>query len=128
VSIPFCSSFLGHGMKNVILINLILISDIYGHRSNVNKSKTYNVMVHRAPNTLTILDKKQHGRKKRVISQGFSDASLRALEPAILSHIQKFCSKLADSENDDGSPAIPDEWSPNRNMSNWCKWPPLRLR
>ncbi|KAH8682569.1 cytochrome P450 [Xylariales sp. PMI_506] len=90
--------------------------DIYGHSSNVTKSIAYDALVHRAPNILTTRDKAQHGRRKRLISQGVSDASLRALEPAIIRHIQKFCRKVSEPD-----PAGSD-WSTAKDISEWCNY------
>jgi cytochrome P450 len=82
-------------------------------------------MVHRAPNTLTLIDKRAHGRKRRIISQGFSDSALRAYEPIIMNHVQKLCAQLASSGNTLGRDvkSIPEEakWCPPQNMAKWCK-------
>lgn len=101
--------------------------DIYSHRSNVIKADNYDSLVHRAPNTLTQRDKKLHGRKRRVISQGFSDSALRVYEAPVLVQIQKFSAILGGAQNDDGTKreycALNsfDGWSPPRNVARWCK-------
>jgi cytochrome P450 len=81
--------------------------------------------VHRAPNTLTLIDKRAHGRKRRIISQGFSDSALRAYEPIIMNHVEKLCAQLANSGNTLGRDvkSIPEEakWCPPQNMAKWCK-------
>lgn len=70
-------------------------------------------MVHRAPNTLTLIDKKQHGRKRRTISQGFGDNALRGFEDTIMSLVRTFCDSLVQD-----TPV--GEWSPPQNMARWC--------
>src|SRR4051794_27397928 len=62
-------------------------ADIYGNRNNIVKSKVYNTLVHRTANTLTLRNKTEHARRRRVMSPGFSDASLRVLEPKILAQV-----------------------------------------
>lgn len=49
-------------------------------------------MVHRAPNTLTIRDNKEHSRRRRIMSQGVSQSAQRGYEPRIISHISGICS------------------------------------
>lgn len=39
-------------------------------------------------------DKVVHRRKRRMVSQGFSDPALRGSEPHIIEHIKNFCSRL----------------------------------
>lgn len=77
-------------------------------------------MVHRAPNTLTLIDKKQHGRKRRIIGQGFGDAALRGFEGTIMGLVRKFCDELAK----DISGGKAGEWSSPQNMGKWCMYRP----
>lgn len=98
--------------------------DIYGYNSNVIKSTTYNALLHRAPNILTARDKKQHGKRKRIISQGFSDANLRALEEPVMSQIANFCEVLSSNTTfveESNTAAVKDGWGPARDMSKLCK-------
>ncbi|RFU26374.1 hypothetical protein B7463_g9976, partial [Scytalidium lignicola] len=91
--------------------------DIYGPGKNVVKSQIYKSMVHRAPNTLTTIDKKEHSRKRRVLSHGFSDAALRNHEEAIIAQIQNF--KLYAFQETDPSQG---EWSSATNLAHWCDY------
>ncbi len=80
------------------------------------------------PNVLTCRDKAQHARRRRLISQGFSDASLRTLEPAIIALTAKFCDKLGDSPEDnrprdEAKAGLGEEWSSAKDVSHWCKLP-----
>lgn len=81
-------------------------------------------MVHRAYNTLTLTDKDEHARRRRLLSQGFSDASMRRHEVSMLAQINKFCVALAQGTEGgnltDPNPN-PEAWLPARNMSTWCK-------
>ncbi len=97
--------------------------DIYGFNKNFSKAMGYQAMVHRAPSTFTSLDKKEHARKRRVLSQCFSDCAVRSFEPIILEQMQKFCDKICPNDN---TPNIPHDakdkgWSSPVNMSLWCK-------
>lgn len=60
-----------------------------------------------------------HGRKRRIMSQGFSDASLKAYEPAIVERIDTLCRRL-------GEKVPGDEWSATFNMADWCMFPSIR--
>jgi len=96
---------------NRILVNSAeAVRDIYSHKSNVAKSQTYDALVHRAPNILTLRDKRQHGRRRRVMSQALSDASISACEGDILEQVHKFVSMFAElppaSENSDWSAPV----------------------
>jgi len=103
------------------------IQDIYAYSKNFQKSKVYNAMVHRAPNTLTLIDKKGHGRKRRIISQGFSDSALRGYEPVIMNHVEKLCTQLSNASQVSGKEfdSLPGtgNWSSAQNMAKWCMYP-----
>lgn len=101
------------------------VRDIYGHRSNVQKSKTYEALVHRAPNILTTRDRRQHGRKRRVMSQALSDNSIATYEPAILEQVDKFVAvftNLSPASGDvgEGGDGNKKGWSTPLNVSKWC--------
>jgi cytochrome P450 len=95
--------------------------DIYNHRSNVQKSRVYSTLVHRAPNTLTLIDKVEHGKRRRIISQGFSDAALRTYQPKILAQIQNFCSALTTADKYEGAESMEKStlWTKPQNMARW---------
>jgi cytochrome P450 len=104
--------------------------DIYSQGKNFTKSKNYSAMVHQALNTLTVRDKKDHGRRRRVISQGLSDSTLRNFEPAMLEIINRFCDRLLETVeeesakvNGESQPVTSPEqtWKTPRNMAEWCK-------
>ncbi|KAF5864593.1 hypothetical protein ETB97_007151 [Aspergillus alliaceus] len=94
------------------------LKEIYAFSKSFQKSAAYGAMVHRAPNTLTLIDKRQHGRKRRIIGQGFGDAALRGFEGTTMDHVRKFCDALAKD--------IPDEksggWSRPQNMAKWSNY------
>lgn len=78
-------------------------------------------MVHRAPNTLTLIDKKAHGRKRRTISQGFGDAAMRRFEPIIMTHVRKFCDQITATTSFEAAEKGVRQWSTSQNLGRWCK-------
>ncbi|KAF6832074.1 benzoate 4-monooxygenase cytochrome p450 [Colletotrichum musicola] len=76
--------------------------EISSHGANVIKSKAYQALVHSAPNTLTIRNREDHARRRRILSLAFSDARLRAYEAILLRHIDTFCLNLADNAKSQG--------------------------
>ncbi|EKG16119.1 Major facilitator superfamily [Macrophomina phaseolina MS6] len=80
---------------NRILINTnTALKEIFSHGANVAKSDVYKAMVHSAPNTLTIRDKRDHGRRRRILSQALSESQIRAYESIVLRHIRTLCSNI----------------------------------
>ena len=77
-------------------------------------------MVHRAPNTLTVIDKKKHGKKRRIISQGFSDFALKKHEIVILEQVQHLCTQLRMGLNGEQMPI--GSWSPPKDMARLSKF------
>ena len=69
-------------------------------------------MIHRAPNVLTSMDKKQHGRRRRILAQGLSDAALRRYEPTIKVHVDKLCQQMKGKDTS-------SDWSEPRNLGKW---------
>lgn len=72
---------------------------------------------------LTAWGKKEHGRKRRVIGQGFTETAIQGYEPIIQSQIQVFCKKLVEDGGRRGS-GESQGWSFPQNMAEWCKYLP----
>ncbi|KAI1265005.1 cytochrome P450 [Xylariaceae sp. FL1019] len=83
-----------YGPNRIIINSPRALHDIYGHGARVKKYKGYSVLAAQAPNMLTLSDKTQHSRRRRVISQAFSESSLRLFEPLLLNRIHRFCASL----------------------------------
>ena len=64
-----------------------------------------------------------HGRKRRIVSQGFSDHTISASEQYVLDHVRNLCDALLDP-----STIGIDGWSSPRNMAMWSKFDNLFLR
>jgi cytochrome P450 len=106
---------------NGLIVNTATgLKDIYSHGKNFKKSKHYLAMVHQAFNTLTAIDKKKHGKKRRVMSQGFSDAALKSHEDVVLKQVSQLCTQLRITE--DGHPVGEGQWAPPKNMAHWSDY------
>ncbi|KAI5806828.1 cytochrome P450 [Peziza echinospora] len=107
---------------NFISINdACALNEIYGHGKNVQKSSFYSVMpvYPHAFDTHTVINKSLHGRKRRVMSQAFSDAAIRGMEENVLTHIRTFCRNLGARDFESkGDGAGADA----RNMAHWSNW------
>ncbi|EPE03911.1 isotrichodermin c-15 hydroxylase [Ophiostoma piceae UAMH 11346] len=90
------------------------LKDIYGFRSNVGKAEFYDAFAHPAHNTHNTRDKKEHARKRRVLSHAFSDAAVKEAERYILQNVRTFCDVLAPSSAE-------ASWT-THNMSDLCNW------
>lgn len=96
------------------------LKEIYGFRANVRKSEFYDAFVHPAPNTHNIRDKEMHARKRRVLSQAFSDGAMKEMERYVLANIRTFCDQIGRGSacDLDGSKG----WSSPKNMADWCNY------
>ncbi|KAL6899905.1 cytochrome P450 [Trichoderma evansii] len=99
--------------------------DIYSHGKNMQKSLAYLVMVHNTPSTFTLIDKKEHAWKKRILSQKFSDSAIRSYEPKVLELVDRFCDVLCpkpseDEDDESENTETKSVWSEPFNMATWC--------
>lgn len=90
-------------------------TDVYGHGAPVTKGHSYKVLAARAPNTLTMQDKLQHSRRRRVLSQAFSESSLRKFEPVMQARIDRFLRAVRGADLQAG------QWSEPSNMAHRCR-------
>ncbi|KAI1613403.1 cytochrome P450 3A31 [Exophiala viscosa] len=113
--------------------NTTALKDIYVGSKNFQKSPNYRVLRHGAANSLTMINKTEHARRRRIISLGLSDAAVRSHEPTIMAHIKKCFDCISDTDERSlgleppMSPISPtsgprEPWTPPRNMSNWFNW------
>lgn len=80
--------------------------------------------MHKVPNTITQRDKTVHAQQRRLLSNGFSEASLRSYEEPIAMHVRKFLRLLTQNEKTEsnGSAAADGGWSAPKNMAHWCDY------
>lgn len=95
------------------------LHDIYGYGKNIRKADFYNgfTAIKGVYNTHNAIDKALHGRKRRVLSQGFSDAALKAMEDVMLLHVRQLCAQLAGYGPDEK--VTGDRKGVVRKMSDW---------
>ncbi|KKF94626.1 Benzoate 4-monooxygenase [Ceratocystis platani] len=103
------------------------LKKIYGHNSNIAKSEFYNAFVHGAPNIHNTRNKEIHSRKRRIISNAFSTASTKSMEPFVHNNIRKLCELVGPSQDSSfrESPVASEkhsEWSAPQNMAKWFSY------
>lgn len=70
-----------------------------------------------AESTLQTADNAEHGRKRRVLANAFSERALRGYEPYVRDNLARWC-ELLEAE----VPPGPGVWSENLNMADWMNW------
>ncbi|KAI0200273.1 cytochrome P450 [Astrocystis sublimbata] len=100
-----------YGPNRIIINTAEAVHDIYGHSANVRKIEAYKILSSQAANLFTLSDKAQHSRRRRVISQCFSDNTMRQWEPILLSKINQFCLALRNQHGGGG------KWSDPLDMA-----------
>ncbi|GAP90740.1 putative cytochrome P450 family protein [Rosellinia necatrix] len=93
------------------------LKDIYGFKTNVRKAAFYDAFAHPVPNTHNTRDKNVHARKRRVLSQAFSDSAMKEMERYILANVRSFCEQIGLGASDDRK-----GWTAPKNMSDWCNY------
>jgi len=97
---------------------MLAVTDMYGHGSHVLKSPSYLALSSQAANTLTMSDKAQHAHRRRILSQAFSESSLRKLEPTVQERIKRLCTLIHSQVSGSG-----DGWTSPMDMGRSCKLP-----
>ncbi|RFU80507.1 cytochrome p450 [Trichoderma arundinaceum] len=92
------------------------LRDIHGHGAKVVKFKNYEILSRQAANLLTIRDKALHAKRRRVLSQAFSENNLRLFEPKILERVNRFLNLLRSGQN--SVPFKQDGWSEPIDMAH----------
>lgn len=98
----------------------LTVVDIYYSKDQVQKSFGYETMIPApgAYNIFTAVDKGIHRHKRKVLSQGFSDQSIRAFEPTMLRHIDIFIQNFLNAAKVDDKKG---SWSIPFNMTDCCR-------
>lgn len=78
-------------------------ADIYGPNKNFVKSGAYAALTHRAQNVLTLIDRKEHGRRRRMLGAKLSESAIDLHEPRMLHVIDRFVQSLKSSKSVDMS-------------------------
>ncbi|KAK1145828.1 hypothetical protein N8T08_003774 [Aspergillus melleus] len=96
------------------------LHDIYGHGKKLKKADFYNAFpaIKGVYNTHNAIDKTMHGRKRRVLSQAFSDHALKSMEDVMLLHVRQLCTALGAGSEKTGA----EKGGAVFNMSNWFSY------
>lgn len=76
-------------------------------------------MMHRVPNTITLRDRKEHGRRRRILAFGFSDQAIKSYEGKIRAIVKRFCTALSPPSVEEGPYG---GWSATRNLADWSMY------
>ncbi|KAL2813391.1 cytochrome P450 [Aspergillus granulosus] len=105
---------------NFVSVNTVEgMHKIYGHGNRFRKADFYNAFpaIAGVYNTHNAIDKFVHGRKRRVLSQAFSDHALKGMEDVMLLHVRQLCSILG--RDRPGSQPTNAKDGSTFNMANW---------
>ncbi|EUC26773.1 hypothetical protein COCCADRAFT_42247 [Bipolaris zeicola 26-R-13] len=82
------------GTLHIDIYECHLKYEIHSHGANNLKSVVYQVLVHGAPNTLTIRRKEEHTWRRRILSLALSDAKVTSYQDILSKHIATLCKNL----------------------------------
>ncbi|RAK96669.1 cytochrome P450 [Aspergillus ibericus CBS 121593] len=108
------------GPQRLSVLDAKALESIYGFQANVQKSQWYRTFY--GTSIFNTIDRRVHSRKRRVMSQAFSNQALRGMEPHILSAIQVWCAVLGDQHPDKPvrvASSDPGAWSRPKDMVHW---------
>jgi cytochrome P450 len=104
------------------------VNDIYvGNKPNIQKSEFYDAFpaIKGFPSTHSAIDKKVHGRKRRVLSHAFSTHAIESMDQYIFQNVKIFCNLLGDPVRDTVQVSSNDEKasaSPVKNVSRLASY------
>jgi hypothetical protein len=110
---------------NFISVNTVEgLHDIYGHGKKIRKADFYFAFpaIKGVWNTHNSIDKFVHGRKRRVLSQAFSDHALKGMEDVMLLHIRQLCSILGSGGKGKDVEGRAEGKDGKWNMSDWFSY------
>ncbi|KAL9005175.1 MAG: hypothetical protein Q9188_002049 [Gyalolechia gomerana] len=100
----------------LVFLSAPAFRDIYGARSNVQRSKSYEYWQRneRDVNTLITSDVALHHKKRRILNLVFTERSIRAAASFIQKHVDRWNELLIDGDGQD--------WSKSRNLTEWSDY------
>ena len=104
------------GPNHISINKASVLEQIYGYKVNVRKSPFYSGFY--SISIFNAIDHQVHARKRRVMSQAFSDGAVRAMEPHILSAVRDWCSGIGDMLDPRKTPTA-GSWSSPKDMVHW---------
>lgn len=87
----------------------------------MQKSKLYRVFgsFFGLASSGSIIDKVQHGSRRRIVGQALTISAVKSMEGFILDKVQSFCHQLVDPKPLNGNQPTGSEWSAAKNMTDW---------
>jgi cytochrome P450 len=112
-----------YGPNSISINTNTALHEIYGFKANVRKAHFYSVFPAQkgAWSTHSAIDKGLHARKRRVLSQAFSDNAMRGLQPHILGIIRTFTDAIGDVKHK-SKDVLSGSWSTPKNMALWANY------
>ncbi|KAF3905323.1 hypothetical protein AA313_de0200835 [Arthrobotrys entomopaga] len=111
-----------------ISINTVpALHTIYGHSKQIQKSKFFTVFpaIKTSPSVHSAIDKGIHSRKRRILSQAFSEVALRGVEDLILDCCRLFQQQIVEAPKEYGENTLNSRENQKyssivvRDMTNW---------
>ncbi|KAL4992945.1 cytochrome P450 [Aspergillus recurvatus] len=93
------------------------MKDIYSVSSNVTKDPMYSVLGKDKLNLVSLVDKKEHFKRRKLVASSFSPANVKDFEPRMLIYVQRFLDALLPR-----TIIAISSWGPAINMSDWCSY------
>lgn len=105
------------GPNRISFCKASALQSVYGTRANTRKADWYRIweMLFGAASTATILDRKVHAKRKRILQMGFSERALGDLEPMLLQNVNDFCDILLEESSNHAADA--KGWGPAKDLS-----------
>lgn len=97
-----------HRPDGIIINTPTGLRAIYETKANVKKGRYYEVYPRKTGenNTLNVIDKAKHTRKRRILSPAFSDKAIRSAEDFIIQNADRWCEILVQGTHGDWSKPI----------------------
>ncbi|KAK6352846.1 hypothetical protein TWF696_004847 [Orbilia brochopaga] len=104
-----------YGPNRVSFNSAKAIRDIYSSTKPLQKSAGYRALLLTGgiPSLFSSIDKIFHGRRRRIIGQGFSEAAMKSYEPIVQERIDRFSDVLIRDADNEG-------WGRGYDMSRLC--------
>ena len=118
-------SIVRYGPDKISINTNTALQSIYGFKSNVRKANFYSAFpaTKGAWSTHSAIDKALHARKRRVLSQAFSDNAMKGLQSHILNVIRTFCDAIGDfPARNTTRDKKPSAWSTPKDMGQWANY------
>ncbi|KAK3207719.1 hypothetical protein GRF29_96g100302 [Pseudopithomyces chartarum] len=104
--------------NQVLFLSPQAFRDIYGSKANVRRAKSYEGWnITTEGSTITTIDPHEHARKRKILSQAFTEKTVKHAAGFVIDHVERWIDLLVDAK-DVGE----DGWSKAKNMSDWNDW------